>query len=365
MRTNTSVAFAVSIFLLLPSAASATDITTIQPGDTIALTVTLNTTDPNENGEGEPVVVQANGTNIGVNFNYGIPQTFTYTASAQTTISYFIQGADGDESASVSFIKNATPSPVSQLQKDVYHQTGIVVGAIGLGLRALGGTQCNGACTTAGNIAAGLSLALSLVDPPDPNFTVIAKPTQVTLPSNITLGTQFSTDSIRAAALASALVTSINRYQGAVAAGDGVFQGLQLGAVNDYVAQLNALLGQLPPDILAFVDELKRLGIQANLSATNILGLEQQVAANAINGDSLSILQQLFTASDIKQIQQILFVQDINKIAGSYPNQLSNFAADLSSVAVPGPIAGAGLPGLVAACGGLLALARRRRKFVS
>jgi len=40
----------------------------------------------------------------------------------------------------------------------------------------------------------------------------------------------------------------------------------------------------------------------------------------------------------------------------------SFFIVPGTTAAVPGPIAGAGLPGLIAACGGLIAFARRRRK---
>jgi hypothetical protein len=46
------------------------------------------------------------------------------------------------------------------------------------------------------------------------------------------------------------------------------------------------------------------------------------------------------------------------------PTACTGFVAN-GNVAVPGPLAGAGLPGLIAACGGLIALARRRRQKVA
>ncbi len=44
------------------------------------------------------------------------------------------------------------------------------------------------------------------------------------------------------------------------------------------------------------------------------------------------------------------------------PGSQINASFNDSTVAIPGPIVGAGLPGLIVACGGLLALARRRRQ---
>jgi hypothetical protein len=48
--------------------------------------------------------------------------------------------------------------------------------------------------------------------------------------------------------------------------------------------------------------------------------------------------------------------------AGTAASSILENAFSVTLVTVPSPIVGAGLPGLIAACGGLLVLARRRRR---
>jgi hypothetical protein len=88
-----------------------------------------------------------------------------------------------------------------------------------------------------------------------------------------------------------------------------------------------------------------------------------------INGDTSSN----FNLDGLTNAKQQPFIQGAGTFSLSVQGLTSNTkitsvsfefgtGPEADFVVVPGPIAGAGLPGLVMACGGLVALARRRRQ---
>jgi hypothetical protein len=90
-------------------------------GDTITITTMLNTIDPNENGEGEPLLITTSaGEFTATDPVYGIPQVFSYTASAANeTINGTNLGADFDESCNISATSSKPNPPLSAIAKQI------------------------------------------------------------------------------------------------------------------------------------------------------------------------------------------------------------------------------------------------------
>jgi hypothetical protein len=99
----------------------------------------------------------------------------------------------------------------------------------------------------------------------------------------------------------------------------------------------------------------------ASLVGSGDIKLDEQIVS--ATGDPLGEIHLVGTDSTtifFPPTLQILAFKDQANLAGGTSSILINAFS-----VVPGPIVGAGLPGLVAACGGLLALARRRRRHIA
>jgi hypothetical protein len=340
----------------------------LNAGDTVIINATLNTTDPNENGEGEPLVVQANGANIGVVFNYALPASVIYTApsTGRTDFSYFIRGADGDESATVTATVNSS-SPISSPDKVYYAKVAAGYATLSGAFwtyDAVCGAATAGACLLAGTPIAALSsliaggFALLAADPIDMNFQSIATPQNVNLPGNLGLVAGMAADEAKAITITSALLTSINRYQGAVAAGDTFWQEQQLAAIRDYQSQLAALIQTIPQDLQDIINQYVASGTPSfPVTASQVLAAEAKLSVSGLPQDVIDLLRQFDLTSifDISTVTENIFVQDINTLSGVYPDIFPDLLSGAS--AVPEPIS---ISLLVSGVASLFCVRRRR-----
>ncbi len=215
-----------------------------------------------------------------------------------------------------------------------------VFGAIAVVAGPASATPCDGFCTGAA-IGAGLTAAYyayRAADPPDPNFMVIVEPvipafTPVTVGN---VGTQEAADAANALldnlaqilGFEGAVLTSIERAQGAAEAGDDFFETEQLQAAALFSTQLADLYEAQIVLLENTQSNLQSAGFPSfAVTATDISNFQDDVINNGLPNiftDFLA-LTSLATRSDATQVlEDSILSVDPNDAAGSFPEILTD-----------------------------------------
>jgi len=315
-------------------------------GDQITVAGYLTTTDPNENGEGEPLLISSSGGEFSaVVNNYFINTTFVYTATAANeVITGTNVGFDGDESCSVTATISKSPL-LTPGQKSFF--AGL---AAGLGIPAAGFSTVGGLCTAAiitgpicglpGVILGGVftgGAALSAVialDPSDPNFMQIVVVVIPTIPpagpatgvpqTVIDAWNAVQENGAQVIGYEEALLTTLNRAAGANSAGNTFWLNQQLAEASILEGQLAPWLSRLASSLMTLQTALQVAGINVQLTSSQVLNFETQVVSSGIPPAELSFLQSIDNdPTFLTNAADLLLVQDINAVAGSVANLLA------------------------------------------
>jgi hypothetical protein len=338
------------------SSGTPTVIVTLNKGETVKLTLTLTTTDPNESGEGEPVTISYGG-NTTTWSEYDIPDTLSITATTDgETVSGWIQGADGDESATVTAEINpnplaSEPNQAKQVETKIALGTGVLSGGfwtcaelvpIFTAPTAVAKTICGVSAAVFALTAAGF--AALAADPADPNYKVLAKPQPFPAPalsgipyperaplSNLVINLQ------EQRVLSNAALTSFNRAAGAVDAGSTFWATKQRATGIGYLHQIGLLLEQEPGFLSNVVTALHAGGIaDFTITPDQVLTAEADISQNGVPADIAADLTKLGADSTaVAQAQQIVLSRNVNDVAGTYFDKLTDpaFIASLRSAA--------------------------------
>jgi hypothetical protein len=341
-------------------------ITNVHAGDTVTLAATLFSGDPNENGEGEPLIVQLPGGPFSV-AAYFAPQQINFIALQDgQTVSAYIQGADGDESAQVTFTVNAKRR-FTQEEKDHFAKLAALYGGAAGLLGTVGGIcglapepTATKVCAVVGLVGAGVSGLLAArygfmaADPYDPNYRIIYLPIFLTVAPILAQPgiTQAEADAANAwllnqenqLAFAEAIIISIDRANSASQDGDTIDEAKQMRAAADYAIQLSGFVGAAAGTRTNLVSAIQAAGFSPiTATANDVFNFELSLLFFGLPPVIYNTLVTLGADPDtIAFVTGLLIVQDVSTTAGTFPDFLNNpsetaaeqaVAADLLSFA--------------------------------
>jgi hypothetical protein len=352
-RWATSVLRLFALALLLGGAVNARsqDCSTVagnKVGDLINVTVVLQTDDPDENGEGEPIAISSSGGefigNVGVYFS-AVPFSYVATQANETVSGSFVD-SDGDETCSITLAWNQ-PQFISKTGKSVAAKVGV-----GLGIVSGGSWTVAELCTAniilgpicgiqAGLIAAVTATAGVLAgavasDPPDPNFMDIANPVFPSLPIIIPqrgapqaladAANALLANEVQMIGIERALVTTLNRASGASDAKNDLWLQRQQTQADLLETALAAALGKEATLLNNFQAALTAAVGNTVITADQVKDFEAGVAADGLPAEDIAALQLLgVDDSLISVITNQAFVQDADAVA-QFPLSLTDAA---------------------------------------
>ena len=326
----------------------------VKAGDLVTVEATLFSGDPNENGEGEPLVLGLPAGPFVVS-RYASPRTLNFLALVDgQTVSAYIQGADGDEAAVVNFEIAKKPRFTPE-EKARYADLADRAAAYALALSAAA-NYMDPIRARIANLGEAAEGALAVYynrlsrDPPDPDFTQIPQPQFPALPPLQPDGgavTQALADAFDALqdnqehqiGYIRAILECINRAGAASDAGSASWESAQLSAAAQYAQQAAALIDAGAAVRATLLAALQATGLPAvQLAPFDVFLFEFQVIFEGLPDVELEALARLGVSDeDILLMTQQAIVQDVNEVAGigGFPGALADpvLAADEAAAA--------------------------------
>jgi hypothetical protein len=329
-------------------------------GSILTITATLTTSDQDENGEGEALLVQSSGGFSATISDFSSPHVYQYRATqANETFTVSISSADSDESAVVNIDINANSKQrYTDQEKADFNKLSAdwnIAAAAGatIAAGALFAPDPTVTKVVSGGFGVGAGVAWLIgsiyarmaADPSDPNFTALAQPsnlpyTPLTAQAGLTqaeanaLNALYSNE-VQMVSVGEAVLTTINRAQGASDAGNPTYENMQL----QHLQQLDQQLGSLTSSEAGLRSNLTSVfaaaGVNQAVQSSDVYTFEGNVASGGLPDFATSELNQLgATSAEIAQITQTAIVTDTSQAAGNYPAMLgsSTMLADLQAV---------------------------------